>query len=236
MVWVGAKYLFASTFSYRVPYFSSSYALSAPAPSPSTIKLAIVATTINRSGSIKKGNRLFEQLKLANTTVELPEKMVLFKAFMKRLKQKRKGKEEKITTPWGTLTESFESTFGIREYILYNGTLAIYIETPQAIAKEVGGILKSIQYLGTSDSICTCLETKFSEPNVTNCIKPIKERAELTSGTVFLLSDFTEKATFASINPFSDRKMKKDEIVLKPYIFPIQLEKKDKNCTVYRRL
>jgi CRISPR-associated Cas5-like protein len=236
MVWIGAKYLFASAFSYRIPYFSSSYALSAPAPSPSTIKLAIVATAINRTGNVDKGNLLFEQLKVANTTTELPEKMVLFKAFMKRLKQKRKGKEEKITTPWGTLIESFESTFGIREYILYNGPLTIYIETPQDTAKELVGILKNIQYFGTSDSICTCLESKFSEPNVASCIKPVKEQAELTSGTVFLLSDFTEKATFASVNPFSGRKMKKDEIVLKPYIFPIQVEKKDKNCTVYRRL
>jgi len=235
MVWVSARYLFASAFSYRIPYFSSSYALSAPAPSPSTIKLAVVATAINRTGNIERGNLLFEQLKLANTTVELPEKMVLFKAFMKRLKQKRKGKEEKITTPWGTFIESFESTFGIREYILYNGPLTIYIEALEDTAKKVIDILKNIQYFGTSDSICTCLESSFSEPNIASCIKPVREQ-ELTSGTIFLLSDFTKKATFDSVNPFSDRKMKKDEIVLKPYIFPIQVEKKDKNCTVYRRL
>ncbi len=101
MVWIGAKYLFASAFSYRIPYFSSSYALSAPAPSPSTIKLAIVATAINRTGNIEKGKKLFEQLKLANIATELPEKIVLFKAFMKRLKQKRKGKEGKIHNTMG---------------------------------------------------------------------------------------------------------------------------------------
>jgi CRISPR-associated Cas5-like protein len=63
MVWVGAKYGFASTFSYRIPYFSSSYALSAPAPSPSTIKLALVASTINRTGNLEKGRRLFERIR-----------------------------------------------------------------------------------------------------------------------------------------------------------------------------
>ncbi|MEM2099621.1 MAG: CRISPR-associated protein Cas5 [Candidatus Bathyarchaeia archaeon] len=236
MVWVSAKYLFASTFSYRIPYFSSSYALSAPAPSPSTIKLAIVATAINRTGNVAKGYKLFEQIKLANTTIELPEKIVLFKAFMKRLKQKRKGKEEKIQTPWGTLTESFESTFGIREYILYNKPIAICIETPRETAEEVINILKNIQYFGTSDSLCTCLESNFTEPNISTCIKPVKGQANLSNGIVFLLSDFTEKATFASVNPFSEQKMKKGEIVLKPHIFPIEVEKKDKNCTVYRRL
>ncbi len=236
MVWVSARYLFASAFSYRIPYFSSSYALSAPAPSPSTIKLAIVATAINRTGNIEKGKRLFEQLKLANTTAELPEKMVLFKAFMKRLKQKRKGKEEKITTPWGTLTESFESTFGIREYILYNSPLTIYIETHEENTEELMTTLKNIQYFGTSDSLCTCLESKLAKPNMSSCTKPLKEQTAPTTGTVFLLSDFTEKANFASVNPFSEQKLKKGEIVLKPYIFPIQVEKKDNNCTVYRRI
>jgi len=236
MVWVSARYLFASAFSYRIPYFSSSYALSAPAPSPSTIKLAIIATAINRTGNVEKGNLLFEQLKVANTATELPEKIALFKAFMKRLKQKRKGKEGKITTPWGTLTESFESTFGIREYILYNGPITIYIETPEENAEEVRMTLKNIQYFGTSDSLCTCLESKFAEPNMLNCAKPVKEQAKPTTGTVFLLSDFTEKTTFNSVNPFSEQKLKKGEIALKPYIFPIQVEKKDKNCTIYRRL
>lgn len=236
MVWLGAKYLFASAFSYRIPYFSSSYALCAPAPSPSTIKLAIVATAINRTGNIEKGKKLFEQLKSANITTELPEKIVFFKAFMKRLKQKRKGKERKIQTPWGTLTESFELTFGIREYIIYNSPITIYIETPRETAEEVIGILKNIQYFGTSDSICTCLESKFSEPNTLSCIKPLREQKEPTNGIVYLLSDFTEKTTFSSVNPFSGQKLKKDEIILKPYIFPIEVEKKDKNCTVYRRL
>ncbi|MCW4046645.1 MAG: hypothetical protein NWE99_03660 [Candidatus Bathyarchaeota archaeon] len=166
----------------------------------------------------------------------MPEKIVLFKAFMKRLKQKRKGKEGKIQTPWGTLTESFESTFGIREYILYNSPITIFIEIPQETAEEVRSILKNIQYFGTSDSICTCLESKFSEPNISSCVKPVKEQAKLTNGIVFLLSDFTEKATFASVNPFSEQKLKKGEIILKPFIFPIEVEKKDKNCTVYRRL
>ncbi|MEM3075837.1 MAG: CRISPR-associated protein Cas5 [Candidatus Bilamarchaeaceae archaeon] len=236
MVWIGAKYLFASAFSYRIPYFSSSYALSAPVPSPSTIKLAIVATAINRTGNIEKGKKLFEQLKLANITTELPEKIVLFKAFMKRLKQKRKGKEGKIQTPWGTLTESFESTFGIREYILYNGPITIFIEMPQETAEEVRDILRNIQYFGTSDSICTCLESNFAEPNISRCANPVKEKAKPTNGIVFLLSDFTEKATFESVNPFSEQKLKKGEITLKPYIFPIEIEKKDKNCTIYRRL
>jgi len=236
MVWIGAKYKFASTFSYRIPYFSSSYALSAPSPSPSTIKLAIIATAINRTGDIEKGKMLFQHIRDTAVTVELPERIVFFKAFMKRLKNKRK--EEQLKTPFGIITERFESTFGIREYILYDGFLIIYLNVLKNIAEEISKTLKNIQYFGTSDSICFCFESGTREPPLERCIKPCHRQEETTlkNGMIFLLSDFTEKTTFEAINPFSSKKMKKEDLTLKPYVFPIKVEKKDKNCTIYRRL
>jgi len=235
MVWIGAKYEFVSTFSYRIPYFSSSYALSAPAPSPSTIKLAIVATAINRTGNLEKGKALFYKLRDARVTVELPERMVFFKAFMKRLKKKRK--EEKLNTSFGILTKRFESTFGIREYVLYDGFLTVYLDVPQEIADETSKIFKKIQHFGTSDSICSCFESGIMEPTLKHCIKLyVEEKSPIEKAMIFLLSDFTEKATFESINPYSEKKIRRGDIILKPYLFPIQIVKKDKNCTIYCRL
>lgn len=236
MVWIGAKYKFASTFSYRIPHFSSSYALSAPSPSPSTIKLAVIATAINRTGNIEKGKILFQQIRDTAVTVKLPERIAFFKVFMKRLKKKRK--EEQLKTPFGIITKRFESTFGIREYILYEGFLTIYLNVSKDISEEVSQTLKKIQYLGTSDSTCFCFESGAMEPQLEHCIKPYNSREDVTlnNGIIFLLSDFTEKTTFEAINPFSSRKMKKEDITLKPYIFPLKVEKKDKNCTIYRRL
>jgi len=225
MVWIGAKYKFASTFSYRIPYFSSSYALSAPAPSPSTIKLALVATTINRTGDIEKGKKLFEEIRNSNVTVELPDKIVLFKAFMKRLKKKRQEK-------------GFERTFGIREYILFDGSLGIYVDAEKDSADEISEALRNIQYFGSSDSICFCIEKATTEPALEKCIHLCAEKKETLreNGVVFLLSDFSETATFEDVNPFSGKKMKKGTITLKPYLFPIRVVKKDRNCTIYQRM
>jgi CRISPR-associated Cas5-like protein len=221
MVWVGAKYKFASTFSYRIPYFSSSYALSAPAPSPSTIKLALVASTINRSGNVERGKELFNKILTSKITIELPDKIVLFKAFMKRLKKKRQE-------------QGFERTFGIREYILYDGSLGIYLDIQKDNIEEVAEALKNIQYFGTSDSICLCLENGVAEPNLEHCIRLCSEKEEtLKNGTVFLLTDFTDTASFEGVNPFSGKKIKKGDMVLKPYLFPIKVVKKDRNCTIY---
>jgi len=225
MVWICGTYNFASTFSYRIPYFSSSYALSAPAPSPSTIKLAIVASAINRTGNINAGKTLFEKIRTSEVLMELPEKISIFKVFLKRLKKKRQE-------------QAFESTFGIREYVIYNGPLKIYLNVPESSSEAIIEALRNIQFLGTSDSICTCTHTaKVAQPPA-KCAKPHSTtEQEKTNGIIFLLTDFTNKATFDAANPYTKKKLRKDEdIISKPYIFPIKVIKKDKNCTVYASL
>jgi CRISPR-associated Cas5-like protein len=219
MVWVGAKYRFASTFSYRIPYFSSSFAISAPVPSPSTIKLALVSSTINRTGNIDKGKELFNNIRNAKVEVELPETFAVFKAFMKRLKKKRQG-------------EGFERTFGIREYILYNGNLGIRLEI-NSNENLVSEAFKKIQYIGTSDSICSYIE-ELNESSPERIVKQSSpDFSGANKGVIYLLSDFSENTTFNDINPFSGKKLKKDNLILKPYLFPIRVKQKDKNCTVY---
>ncbi len=222
MAWIGARYEFASTFSYRIPYFSSSYALSAPVPSPSTIKLAMVGATINRTGDIEKGRRLFGKISNANIMIELPNKIVAFRTLMKRLKKRRQE-------------EGFDNTFGIREYVIYDGTLGIHLNVSPEDLEEVSEALQRIQYFGTSDSICYCLEKTKTGPDQKQIIRPCLQEQTLR-GTIFLLSDFPEKITFDEVNPLSGKKMKKDSISLKPYLFPIRAVQKDRNCTIYEHI
>jgi CRISPR-associated Cas5-like protein len=225
MVWICGTYNFASTFSYRIPYFSSSYALSVPAPSPSTIKLAIVASAINRTGNIENGKALFEKIRISEVLMELPEKVSIFKVFLKRLKKKRQE-------------QAFEPTFGIREYVIYNGPLKIYLNIPDDSSEAIINALKNIQFLGTSDSLCTCTSATQVEQPSSKCAKlHSTTKQEKTSGMIFLLTDFTSNATFNAVNPYTKKKLRKDrDIILKPYIFPIKVSKKDKNCTVYSSL
>jgi hypothetical protein len=145
---------------------------------------------------------------------------------MKRLKKKRQGR-------------GFERTFGIREYILYDGKLGIHLDVPADDVEEVSEALQRVQYFGTSDSICCCLEITRLEPGQRRTVKRCTQNSGLGEGVVFLLSNFTEKTTFEDINPFSGKKMKKDNLALQPYLFPIQImqkdriAQKDRNCTIY---
>jgi CRISPR-associated Cas5-like protein len=223
MVWIGARYRFASTFSYRIPYFSSSYALSAPAPSPSTVKLALVSATINRTGNIQKGARLFEKIHNSSSAIELPNKVAVFKAFMKRLKKKRLG-------------DGFERTFGIREYILYDGALGIHLDVASSDVEEVSEALQRVQYFGTSDSICYCFEKTKAGPDQKHVVSQCGQNQALSEGVVFLLSDFSENTTFEDINPFSEKRMKRESLSLKPHLFPMRVVQKDRSHTIYQRL
>lgn len=129
-------------------------------------------------------------------------------------------------------------TFGIREYVLFDGNIGIYLDTQKDDIEEISKAFKNIQHFGTSDSICLCLENTVTEPVLERCIKPCigKEGMLRENGIVFLLSDFTDKTSFEDINPFAGEKMKKESMILKPYLFPMQVAKKDRNCTVYQRI
>lgn len=153
--------------------------------------------------------------------MELPRKIVAFKSFIKRLKAKRQER-------------GFESTFSIREYIIYSDPLCIYIDVPEDIIERVSTVLRRIQYIGTSDSLCTCLESSVVEPPMERCIKPFKEGK---GGIIFLLTDFTEEVSFENINPYSDSRMMEDKHLKRvPYLFPLRITKKESNYTLYETL
>ncbi|MEM1673060.1 MAG: hypothetical protein QXX33_04085 [Candidatus Hadarchaeales archaeon] len=216
-MWVRAKYVFGATFSYRIPGFSSSYAAAAPIPSPSTVKLALVATAIEKSGNVEVGKNLFESLKTAKVVIELPEKIAVFKSFIKRLKQKRGGK-------------GFDRTFGIREYVLYSGPLTIFVNTSNKVIMES---LKAVRYFGTSDSLCTNVECDYYEPAWDKVPRPYSPEEKM-EGVIFLLTDFTKEATFDAVNPYSKVSLKGGEhIVKQPYIFPLRVIEKKKTYTIY---
>jgi len=225
MPWVGAKYKFASTFSYRLPNFSSSYALSALTPSPSTIKLAAVSSAISKDGNVKKGEQLFKEICTARVSIELPDRIAAFKSFIKRLKPKRQG-------------SGFEKTFGIREYVIYDGLLGIYIEVPDHISGEVTDALENVSFFGTSDSMCYCIKSSLQEPPWNRCIRPYFDseyRRTSRDGLVFLLTDFTEHTAFENVNPYSKKKLREEKhITLIPYFFPIKVIKKESNCIIYQ--
>ena len=86
--WLKLIIHFPSFYSYRIPEYSSQYALALPIIAPSTIKLAIVSTAIRISGKVETGKRIFDYIKNAKVGVKPPGKIVINSVFIKRLKKK----------------------------------------------------------------------------------------------------------------------------------------------------
>ncbi len=187
MVWLRADYEFASTFSYRQPDASAQFAIGVPVPSPATVKLALVDIAIRWSGSVNEGRRIFGSIKTCKICVVPPPRMARFRAFIKRLKPRE-----------GRLLEST----GVRDYFLLDGPLSVYIQVPRANANEIRSLLQRIRRLGTSDSLCWCIEVREEVPDEHLCPHLFSDLPPGQGGLVVRLVDLTDQSEFDGFNPF----------------------------------
>lgn len=227
-MWLGAEYEFGSMFSYRIPNFSPSFALSSPIPGPSTIKLAIVATAIERSKNLDYGKDIFDIIKSSKVLIKLPERISISKALIKRLKRMREGYIDK--------------TFGIREYVHFSEPLGVYIQISSSRKDEIKEIMRRVKYFGTSDSLVTCKCIRENEPDENICAKPLKTletvdedaRSWKIGDLVIPLFDIKNGARFSDISPYESGS--REIFISIPYEFPLKIEKEGKNWIIYRRL
>lgn len=261
MTWVKAEYEFASMFSYRVPNFSPSFALSSPLPGPSAIKLAIVSIAIERGGK-QQGEEIFEIIKNSKVLVEPPERVALSKSLIKRLKQeiidKKMQKDKKETGICSRCNENKEvwkidnklickdcarnkitSTFGTRQYVHFSGPINIFIKVDDAKKEKLKDILRKIKYFGTSDSLVFCKSITEELPDENTCIKLLKPMVSKETMVIgdfaLLLADLKENIQFKDVNPY-EKVRNRDPFSLSPYVFPLKLESEGKNWVIYSKI
>ncbi|MBS7251020.1 MAG: hypothetical protein KIH08_10605 [Candidatus Freyarchaeota archaeon] len=258
MTWLKAEYEFASLFTYRIPNLSPSFAFSSLIPGPSTVKLAMISTAIERNGNVNIGREIFNAVKNSRILFEVPEKISLSKTLIKRLKQeviaKKMPPKEKISGVCSVCGEQKDvwtldtvlickdcasnkltSTFGTREYVHYSGPLKIFIEISEK-KEEAKRILKQIKYFGTSDSLVLCRDVSEGPPKEKICAKPLGKIEELESQRlpIIPLLDFKPDIQFEDINPYE--KTGKAPFVTVPYVFPVKHEKEGSNWIIYSRI
>jgi len=215
MQWLKATLHFPSFFSYRIPGYSSQYALSVPLPSPSSLKLALVATAIRIKGNVSEGERVFQMIKDADVRIVPPKQIAMNSYLIKRLKKK---KNEHGLIP----------TFGIKEFVFFPEDIDVFIGLDHA--NEILKYLKLLRYVGSSDSLVyvKCIDNLDDPPvNVVKAIKSdefakiVKEHSYL----VYPVKDIGEKATFEQINPYSSSKSNRETLDQKYYLINAKVRK-----------
>jgi len=226
MQWVKLTLHFPSFFSYRIPDYSSQYALSVPLPSPSVIKLAVVATAIKTTGNVSEGECVFYAVRDADVRITLPEQIAINSVLIKRLKKKKNPTE----------LESFERTFGIREYIFFSDDIDLFIG-----CNDIGVVTKyfvMLRYLGSSDSILYVKRIEQTETPPESAIRAVTdmEFTEAVSSNesclVYPVKDISKKATFEQINPYSSKSSRK--VFERKYYLIKARVKKGKNWKVLK--
>jgi CRISPR-associated protein Cas5 subtype I-A len=220
MVWIKATYEFGSLFSYRIPDFSSQYAISSVLPGPSAIKLALVSTAIETTGNIEYGKEIFEAAKNISIKIKLPKKIAFTNVLIKRLK---KRKEE----------YGLERTFGIRGYVYYSENFSIYIDVPEEKVNEFERILRNIRWFGTSDSLVWCKSVNREEPPNDAIFAVESLKKENKNILIIPVKDINPKASFDDINIYKKKKNKKNILINKIYPIPILKQLQGKNWIVY---
>jgi len=254
MVWIRADYEFASLFSYRIPDFSSQYAISSILPGPSAIKLAIVSTAIEITGNVEYGKEIFKAVKNATIKIKLPSKIASTNVLIKRLKEKKKPDEksyvgegmcpicgektklfldkadnkEKCKKCWGV-----ETTFGIRGYVHYLDSFSIFINIPDSKLNEFEKILKNIRRFGTSDSLVWCKSVNTEEPpnDAISAVETLKKGDR--NVIIIPVKDINPEVSFDDVNIYQKKKVRKDLLVKRFYILPISELTQGKNWIVY---
>ncbi|RLI80857.1 type I-A CRISPR-associated protein Cas5 [Archaeoglobales archaeon] len=220
MQWVKLTLHFPSLFSYRIPDYSSQYALSVPLPSPSAIKLAVVATAIRATGNVAEGERVFYAVRDANVRIAPPKQIAINSVLIKRLKKKKNE-------------PGFENTFGVREYVFFPDDVNLFVGCDNVdVVTKYSGMLR---YLGSGDSMLYVKRVEQTEKPPESAIKAItdKEFAEAISKesyVVYPVKDISKKAKFEQINPYSG-KLGRNVFERKYYLIKAKI-KKGKNWKV----
>ena len=223
-LWLKGEYEFASLFSYRIPNFSPAFAPSSPMPGPSTVKLALVSTRFESTGSESEGKALFEMVKDANIGLEPPDWLTISRAFVRRLKRMKDG--------------SLGQSFGIREYVHHSGPIIIYVEVEETAAETVGETMRRLRRIGTSDSLLYCIQVREATPDplmiarLLGDFQTILNPALFQGRPVIPLLDIKIGTKFKQVNPYETGK---NFTTQQMYIFPLRLNQSGDGWSRYHR-
>lgn len=226
-MWITAELHFALTYSYRMPDASPSFAVCSPVPSPAAIRLALVDAVIRHTGKVDEGARLFEMIRNAVVEVEPPERVAIFRVFLKRLKPEKPEK--------GKTTTVLEST-GIREYCVPDGPMYVSIDVEEPAVELVQKAFCWLRRLGTTDSLLS-VRLVDREPRREFCARRVKEvRLEpgvLVGRLVYTLHELKPRVKFEAVNPFSGAGG--SPFIKVQYLLPLVRDRMGENWVLYEK-
>lgn len=161
-VWLAAHFHMPSTYSIRSPASSPHNAQTLPAPSPVTVRLALIRKSLEIWGVEFTQDVLFPEIMKAKLYVEPPSGVGVSMQLLKASKTKDPSKP-------------FADSLMYREFCHADGCLVIYLQVTKEMRAHFKRLLCSIGYWGRADSFTTCMKVVVKKPDMSRVIRPLEE-------------------------------------------------------------
>jgi hypothetical protein len=212
-VWIKAAY-HSHVFHYRVPQAASIAALNPSMPSPLTIKMAMIASLL-RSGQIDGARELAKYLHQIIVLISPADASLTFKAFLRYRSVPEVGKDRQLDES-GSIYPSRPHT---REYCLWSSNLEISMEIPANLKDVCKNALSNIPYLGTKDSLVSCISVQeIGQPDTQIGKHP--SASEIKVGVIWYLADFEPRAQLDLLDLIPTQR-KPEHYKMRPIIAPM---------------
>ncbi len=183
IIWLAGDYEMISTYSIRIPVSSQYSALSSPAPSPGTVRLAMISKAIGLFGLEVARDIFFPMIRSAHILIRPPERVAMSVHLFQALKI-------------GKSSSQFTDSLAYREMCCAEGVLTVYLAVPEAYEASFRKILRAIGYWGQADSLAVCTKISHETPILSNCAQPLTSVLSTVSlGQLFacVTSEFRSK-------------------------------------------
>jgi hypothetical protein len=227
-----------SLFSLRRSDATNPAAKSLIAPSPYSIKMALINAAITFKSF---DDDIFEMIKNLEIHYNLPDFICVNNCFVKnQSKYEIKTKKENVNLE-DIEGYAFKTTIGFREYVYYNNLVKILIKTEIKEKKDID-FLKSlfmrVNYFGKRGSFFQFIEAKEyydnkRPPGYSYIFDEIVSNNYGKNMIIFKMDDVDKEAKFANMNSYSGEKAKR---VSKIYCFEYEQYRANKNFTLLRKI
>ena len=186
-VWLKASFE-THSFHYRMPDTVAISSVNPALPSPLTVKMAMLASFL-RNGETIKAQALLDLMPLT-VRIRPPAGALVWRSIMRFVRPPRHAADYDSNTGSG-----YKISPHFREFALLDGDLEIYVYVAKKNAPLVQEALELIPYLGTKDSLVTCLKIEAGQAPPDDCAVLIDE-ADLSQSDylVMQLADFADNS------------------------------------------
>lgn len=229
-MWLIVKYKPTSLFSLRKSDATNTAAKSLIAPSPYSIKMALLNSIITFD-SLKKAKDNFELIRSLEIQYDLSEYICVNNCFVKIQKEPHSSK--KANNP----NLAFDSSIGFREYIYYNDTVNLAIRVSDEKEKDfLDKYFKLINYYGKRGCFFQYINSSKLEsdilPDDYSTYFNMENLESITNGFLMEMDDFDPKVKFDQVSTYSNKSTKR---IQKIYFFKYDQIKANKSFTLYKQ-